>query len=57
MMNDITDVPWPPLPSDLAEVRRDLLKRMWKFAQEHNDIIFNPYLTEAFAPYGPGVAL
>ncbi|HEX7359632.1 MAG TPA: sulfatase-like hydrolase/transferase [Bryobacteraceae bacterium] len=57
VMNDLTDVPWPPLPSHLAEVRRDLLQRMWKFAQEHKDQIFNPYITVAMAPLGPGVEL
>jgi arylsulfatase A-like enzyme len=51
------NLPWPPLPSNLAEVRRDLLQRMWRFAQEHNDQIFNPYITVAMAPYGPGIAL
>ena len=51
------DVAWPLLPSDLSEVRRDLLQRMWKFAQEHKDQIFNPYITVAMAPYGPGVEL
>jgi len=51
------DMPWPPLPSDLAEARRDLLKRMWKFAQEHKDQVFNPYITVAMAPIGPGVEL
>lgn len=51
------DVPWPPLSPDLAEVRRDLLQRMWKFAQAHKDQIFNPYLTVAMAPLGPGVEL
>jgi arylsulfatase A-like enzyme len=48
---------WPPLPDDLDLIRRDLLIKMWKFAQEHNDQIFNNYLTVAFAPYGPGIAL
>ncbi|HVB40951.1 MAG TPA: sulfatase-like hydrolase/transferase [Terriglobales bacterium] len=57
VMNDATDVPWPPLPAHLAEVRRDLLQRMWQFAQEHKDTIFNPYLTVAMAPYGPGIKL
>lgn len=52
-----SDVAWPPLSPHLAEVRRDLLKRMWKFAQEHKDQIFNPYITVAMAPFGPGVAL
>jgi arylsulfatase A-like enzyme len=51
------DVPWPPLPPDLAEVRRDLMKQMWKFAQEHKDQVFNPYITVAMAPLGPGVQL
>lgn len=51
------DVAWPPLSSDLAAVRRDLLQRMWKFGQEHKDQIFNPYITVAMAPLGPGVEL
>jgi arylsulfatase A-like enzyme len=49
-------VPWPQLPGQLEDVRRDLVARMWKFALEHNDQIFNAYLTVAFAPYGPGLA-
>ncbi|MHB8889682.1 MAG: sulfatase-like hydrolase/transferase [Acidobacteriaceae bacterium] len=52
-----SDVAWPPLSPHLAEVRRDMLKRMWKFAQEHKDQIFNPYITVAMAPFGPGVEL
>lgn len=52
-----TDMAWPPLPSGLAAARRDLLKRMWEFAKEHKDQIFNPYITVAMAPYGPGVQL
>ncbi len=51
------NLPWPPLDSSLAEVRRDMLERMWRFAQEHKDQIFNPYITVAMAPYGPGVEL
>ncbi len=51
------DVPWPPLAPDLAEVRRDMLERMWKFAREHKDQIFNPYLTVAMAPLGPGIGI
>lgn len=51
------DVPWPHLPPPLDEVRRDLLKRLWKFAQEHKDIIFNPYITDAMAPYGPAIEI
>ena len=51
------DVAWPPLSSNLADARRELLKQMWQFAQEHNDQIFNPYITVAMAPYGPGLEL
>ena len=45
--------PWPELPEDLDEVRRDLLGRMWRFAREQRDTIFNQYFTVALAPYGP----
>jgi arylsulfatase A-like enzyme len=48
---------WPPLPDALDAVRKDLLSRMWEFAQKHNDQIFNNYITVAMAPEGPGVAL
>ncbi len=51
------DVPWPQLPPQLAQVRLDLIKRMWKFAREHKDQVFNPYITVAMAPLGPGVEL
>jgi arylsulfatase A-like enzyme len=51
------DVPWPPLSPELAEARRRLLERMWKFAQAHKDQIFNPYMTVAMAPLGPAVEL
>jgi len=45
--------PWPELPEHLDEVRRDLLGRMWRFAREQRDTIFNQYFTVALAPYGP----
>jgi arylsulfatase A-like enzyme len=48
---------WPPLPNALDAVRRDMLSRMWEFAQQHNDQIFNNYITVAMAPYGPGIIL
>ena len=51
------DFAWPPLSPHLAEVRREMLQRMWKFAQEHKDQIFNSYITVAMAPFGPGVEL
>lgn len=50
-------VPWPPLPDPLNAVRKDLLSRMWTFAAEHHDIIFNPYGTVALAPYGFGLGI
>jgi arylsulfatase A-like enzyme len=54
---DPREVPWPPLSPDLAAARRDLLERMWKFAQAHQDQIFNPYITVATAPLGPAVGI
>lgn len=49
-------VPWPTLGDKLEPVRKDLLERMWTFAAEHNDSIFNPYGTVALAPLGPGLS-
>lgn len=49
------DIPWPHLPPDLAKVRGDMVGRMWKFAREHKDQIFNSYLTVAMAPFGPNM--
>ncbi len=46
-------IPWPELPPGLDAVRRDLLHRMWQFAHEQGDTIFNSYVTVALAPYGP----
>jgi len=51
------DLPWPPLSPQLDQVRRNLVKQMWRFAQLHQDTIFNPYLTVAMAPYGPAIEL
>jgi arylsulfatase A-like enzyme len=48
-------VPWPPLPDAAAAARKDLLGRMWTFAVEHHDIIFNQYGTVSLAPFGPGL--
>lgn len=39
------------------DVKRDLVQRMWRFAARENDMIFNPYATVAFAPWGPAVGL
>ncbi|MGC9319075.1 MAG: sulfatase-like hydrolase/transferase [Armatimonadota bacterium] len=49
--------PWPELPEELDEVRREMLGRMWRFAAEREDTIFNPYFTVALAPYGSGEGL
>ena len=40
-----------------ADVKHDLVRRMWRFAAQEEDIIFNPYGTVALAPWGPGDAL
>ncbi len=37
-----------------AEIVRDLLGRIWRFARQEGDKVPNPYLTVAFAPVGPG---
>jgi arylsulfatase A-like enzyme len=39
-----------------TDVKRDLVRKMWRFADETNDHIFNGYATVAFAPWGPGDA-
>ena len=38
------------------EVKRDLVRKMWQFADETDDHIFNGYATVAFAPWGPADA-
>jgi arylsulfatase A-like enzyme len=48
--------PWPMLAGELESVRKELLAKMWTFAAQHNDIIFNPYGTVALAPLGPGLS-
>lgn len=42
---------------DYQEIKRDLVGRMWRFADREKDIIFNPYVTVALAPWGPAVGL
>ena len=48
---------WPPLDDHLDRVRKEMLGRMWQFAQQHKDQTFNDYITVAMAPYGPGIEL
>lgn len=43
--------------SGYADVKHELVRRMWRFAAQEEDIIFNPYGTVALAPWGPGEAL
>jgi arylsulfatase A-like enzyme len=43
--------------TEYQEVKRDLVRRMWRFAAREEDIIFNPYGTVALAPWGPADAL
>ena len=50
-------VPWPPLDAPLDGMRRELLCRMWPFACEQDDLIFNPYLPVSIPAYGPKVGL
>ena len=47
-------LPWPPLRDEAETARAMLLEKMWTFAAQHADIIFNPYGTVALAPLGPG---
>ena len=51
------DQPWPPLPTELDAARRDLLGRMWRFAFQEKDSIFNYYYPVALPSYGPLLGL
>ena len=37
-------------------VKRDMCKRMWRFARQAGDTAINPYITVGLAPYGPALA-
>jgi len=39
-----------------ADVKRDLVRRMWKFAYQEEDTATNAYITVGLAPYGPAEA-
>jgi len=41
---------------DLEPVKRDLVRRMWRFAQREQDTATNGYITVGLAPYGPAEA-
>ncbi|NLS79343.1 MAG: sulfatase-like hydrolase/transferase [Chloroflexi bacterium] len=38
-------------------IKRELVKRMWRFADQQRDHLFNRYITVALAPWGPAIAL
>lgn len=42
-------------PAD-EETKRNLIKKMWRFACKENDSAIHQYITVAFAPYGPAEA-
>ncbi|MEZ4861400.1 MAG: sulfatase-like hydrolase/transferase [Caldilineaceae bacterium] len=42
---------------DYQATKRDLVRRMWRFAAQEEDIIFNPYGTVGLAPWGPADGL
>lgn len=46
--------PWPQLPEELERVREEMLRRLWRFNRQERDMLFNPYVTVAMAPVGPG---
>ncbi|MFC1601411.1 sulfatase-like hydrolase/transferase [Candidatus Sumerlaeota bacterium] len=40
----------------MEEVKRDMCRRMWRFACREQDTAISPYITVGLAPYGPGEA-
>lgn len=38
---------------EYEEVKKELIRELWKWAKKTDDIIFNPYPTVALIPYGP----
>ena len=41
---------------DLGEVKRDMVRRMWRFARREQDTATNGYITVGLAPFGPADA-
>jgi arylsulfatase A-like enzyme len=37
-------------------IKRDLIRRMWRFARQEQDAAINSYITVGLAPFGPGEA-
>jgi arylsulfatase A-like enzyme len=42
---------------EYQEVKQELVRRMWRFAAQEQDMIFNGYGTVALAPWGPADSL
>lgn len=40
----------------LEDVKREMCRRLWRFACSEDDTAINPYITVGLAPYGPGEA-
>lgn len=43
--------------NDYEAVKRELCRRMWRFARREQDAATNGYITVGLAPYGPGEAI
>jgi len=43
--------------TEYQDIKHALVQKMWHFAAQEEDIIFNPYGTVALAPWGPADAL
>ena len=43
--------------SEYNAVKHELVRKMWQFAAQEEDIIFNPYGTVGLAPWGPADGL
>lgn len=39
-----------------ASVKREMCRRLWRFAHAEEDTVINPYITVGLAPYGPAEA-
>jgi arylsulfatase A-like enzyme len=49
-MNNVSDDP------AYETIKRELCRRLWRFARREDDTAINPYITVGLAPYGPAEA-
>ena len=42
---------------DYRQIKRDMLRRMWRFAKGQRDMKIQDYITVGLAPWGPAEAL